>query len=107
VLQITQLSLFVRAILRQEDANIQDAQVIFQFDGEGGWHLDVLDSGTLLSLNEERLKLESQLAGVAKLEERLKEVYALLGEEAPNEDDDDEEEAIPFMVLCFELLSVS
>ena len=58
-----------------------------QFDGEGGWHLDVLDSGTLMSLNEERLKLETQLAGVAKLEERLKEVYALLGEEVANDDD--------------------
>ena len=50
----------------------------------------MLDSGTLLSLNEERLKLESQLAGVAKLEERLKEVYTLLGEEAPNEEDENE-----------------
>ena len=54
--------------------------------------MDVLDSGTLLSLNEERIKLESQLAGVAKLEERLKEVCALLGEEAPNNDDDDDDE---------------
>jgi hypothetical protein len=45
-----------------------------------------------MSLNEEKLKLESQLAGVEKLEERLKEVYALLGDDAPNQ----EEEEIEF-----------
>jgi hypothetical protein len=50
----------------------------------------VLDSGALLSLNEERLKLESQLAGISKLEERLKEVYALLGDDAPIEDDENQ-----------------
>lgn len=53
---------------------------VLQFDGEGGWTLDVLDSGTLMSLNEEKLKLEHELAGVAKMEERYKEVCALLGE---------------------------
>ena len=63
---------------------------MFQFDGVGGWHLDVLDSGALMSLNEERLKLESQLAGVSRLEDRLKEVYALLGDDAPIEDDDNQ-----------------
>ncbi len=66
--------------------------LFFKFDGVGGWHLDVLDSGTMMSLNEEKLKLESQLAGVEKLEERLKEVYALLGDDAPNQ----EEEEIEF-----------
>ena len=52
----------------------------FQFDGEGGWNFDVLDSGTLMTLNDEKQKLESQLAGVSKLEERLREVNMLLGE---------------------------
>jgi hypothetical protein len=66
--------------------------LVFQFDGEGGWHLDVLDSGTLLSLNEEKLKLESQLAGVARLEERLKEVCALLGDDLPSNGADDEDD---------------
>jgi len=36
----------------------------------------------MMTLNEEKLKLESKLAGVAKLEERLKEVYQLLGEDS-------------------------
>ena len=53
---------------------------LFQFDGEGGWQMDVLDSGTMMSLNEEKQKLEVQLAGVSKLEDRLKEVNFLLGE---------------------------
>ena len=52
----------------------------FQFDGEGGWQMDVLDSGTMMSLSEEKQKLEAQLAGVSKLEDRLKEVNVLLGE---------------------------
>ena len=52
--------------------------------------MDVLDSGALMSLNEEKLKLESQLAGVSRLEDRLKEVYALLGDDAPIEDDDNQ-----------------
>ena len=35
-----------------------------QFDGEGGWTLDVLDTGTMMSLNEERHKLEQQVCSV-------------------------------------------
>ncbi len=40
---------------------------LLQFDGEGGWHLDVLDSGTMISLNEERQKLERQASGVERI----------------------------------------
>ncbi len=53
--------------------------------------MDVLDSGTMMSLNDEKQKLESQLAGVSKLEERLKEVYALLGEGGEEDDILDED----------------
>lgn len=41
--------------------------------------MDLLDSGTMMSLNEEKQRLEGQLAGVSKLEERLREVNVLLG----------------------------
>ena len=34
----------------------------------------------MMTLSEEKLKLEQQLAGVDKMEERLKEVCALLGD---------------------------
>ena len=42
-----------------------EATISFQFDGEGGWNLDVLDTGTMMSLNEERQKLERQVVMVA------------------------------------------
>ena len=50
-----------------------------KFDGEGGWDFHLLNNKKMMSLNEEKQTLESQLAGVSKLEERLKEVNALLG----------------------------
>ena len=43
---------------------IDEAAISFQFDGEGGWNLDVLDTGTMMSLNEERQKLELQVVMV-------------------------------------------
>ncbi len=44
--------------------------------------MSVLNEGTtqLLSLNEEKLELERQLAGVAKAEERYREVCHLIKE---------------------------
>ena len=48
--------------------------------------MDVSDSGTLLSLNDEKINLEQQLAGVTKMEERYKEVCALLGEGVDQEE---------------------
>jgi ATP-binding cassette subfamily D (ALD) protein 2 len=74
ILQVTYLTL--ASLISDE----QWVSACFQFDGEGGWAMDVLDSGTLLSLNDEKIKLEQSLAGVTKMEERYREVCALLGE---------------------------
>ena len=68
--------------------------------------MDLLDSGAMMTLNEEKIKLEQHLAGVSKMEERYKEVCTLLGEgvddrgvkevhvdnpKKDNNDDDDDE----------------
>eukprot|EP00052_Salpingoeca_macrocollata_P008414 m.66744 g.66744 ORF g.66744 m.66744 type:complete len:689 (-) comp16582_c0_seq1:42-2108(-) len=59
---------------------------LLQFDGEGGCSFQPFDASTRMSLKEEMDQLESSLAGVPKMQQRLETLKQMLGDSEGDEE---------------------